>query len=333
MYYSEIPTKLDRKKLKKAEWIKARTIELYDMLPQTTLEERGKFTDIRDEIINLNYSFFGYIAKNQYVTDPMATYEDKLQVALISFCQMWTKYKYAPDYSEDLEFKEDAMYMLGDYVFHEGKLYRCKSEETVIGKWNKKVWSVVNSYRTDLSFSVFFKPRLQECVRRELNTVKYSLRREICMKAAAQLGKHWGQVTKEDIPKVKLPPQEMETLVAIFCTQYDNPYGDDISGASVIRAASAQSSETSSYWLDNIYNEEYDKLEDLIVHEMIEQECKLDDAYLLKMAQMYGIPFADLKKAQPIGEAKLKRQLEETLYIKDSFEAETGYGDNSDIED
>lgn len=318
--------------MKKQDWIKARTLELYDMLPQTTLAERNKFTDIRDEIIQLNYSFFGYIAKNQYVTDPMATYEDKLQVALIAFCQMWSKYKFAPEYSEDLEYREDTMYMPEDYVFHEGTLYRCKSEDPVSGIWDPKVWVTVKRYRTDLSFSVFFKPRLSECVRRELNMVKYSLRREICMKAAAQLGKHWGQVTKEDIPKVKLPPDEMAALVAIFCTQYDNPYGDDVSGASVIKTASAQAGETSSYWLDNIYNEEYDEIEDLIIHEMIEQESKLDDAYLLKMSQMYCIPFADLKKAQPIGEAKLKRKLEETLYIKDSFEAETSFGDDSDIE-
>ena len=90
--------------MKKNDWIKARTQELYDMLPQTTLAERETYTEIRDEIIELNYSFFGYIAKNQYVTDPMATYEDKLQSALTNFCQMWAKYKFAPEYRTDLSF-------------------------------------------------------------------------------------------------------------------------------------------------------------------------------------------------------------------------------------
>ena len=266
--------------MKKQDWIKARTQELYDMLPQTTLKERESYTEIRDEIIELNYSFFGYIAKNQYVTDPLATYEDKLQSALTNFCQMWAKYKFAPE------------------------------------------------YRTDLTFAVFFKPRLSECIRRELNTIKYSLRRTICMKAGEQLGKPWTQVTKEDIPKVTLSPQEMRTLEAIFNTQYDTGYDDNASAtkSDVVGFAAI-------YDIDTIYTEQYDNLEDLIIHEMIEQECKLDDAYLLKMAQMYDIPYTDLVKARPIGEEKLRRKLEESIDIKESFEADTGFVGNPDGEE
>lgn len=281
MYYSEIPTKLDKSSMSKNDWVKARTQELYDMLPQTTLKEREEHTEIRDEVIQLNFSFFGYIAKNTYVTDPLVTYDDKLQSALLNFCQMWAKYKFAAE------------------------------------------------YRTDLSFTVFFKPRLSECVRRELNIIKYSLRRQVCMKAAAQLGKHWAQITKEDIPKVKLTPQEMQTLEAIFSTQYDTTYEDDY----MTKAKAVPQNTTTTYWIDSIYTENYDSLEDLIVHEMIECESKLDDAYLLKMAEMYGISYQDLLKARPIGEEKLKRQLEESIYIKDAFEAESGFGDNSDVEE
>lgn len=281
MYHSNIPTQLDYKSMKKNDWIKARTQELYDMLPQTSLADREKYTDIRDEIIELNYSFFGYIAKNQYVTDPLVTYEDKLQSALVNFCDMWAKYKFAPE------------------------------------------------YRTDLSFSVFFKPRLSECIRRELNIIKYSLRRSVCMKAAAQLGKHWGEITKDDIPKVHLPHQDMMTLEAIFNTQNDTPYVDD----GISRTKTTPADYSVSYGIDNIYTEEYDKLEDLIVHEMIEQECKLEDSYLLKMSRMYDIPYQDLLKARPIGEEKLKHQLEESMYIKEAFESETGFGDNSDDTD
>ena len=36
------------------------------------------------------------------------------------------------------------------------------------------------------------------------------------------------------------------------------------------------------------------------------------------MSQLYGIPYAELEKARPIGEAKLKRQLEECIDIKDA---------------
>lgn len=283
MYHSEIPTKLDRSMMSKKDWIKARTQELYDMLPQTTLEERNTYTEIRDEIIELNYSFFGYVAKNQYVTDPMATYEDKFQSALTNFCQMWAKYKFAPE------------------------------------------------YRTDLSFAVFFKPRLSECIRRDLNTVKYSLRRTVCKKAAEQLNKPWGKLTKEDIGKVKLTPQEMSVLEVIFSTQYDTTYEEDTHLG--IRFKVTPTEFSTSQGIDDIYTEQYDSLEDLIVHEMIEQESKLDDEYLLKMAQLYDIPFAELVKARPIGEQKLKDQLEEYMDIKDTFDAEIGYKDSVELDD
>ena len=283
MYQSTIPTKLNRSEYKtKKAWIKARTLELYDMLPQTTLTEREQYTEIRDEILRLNYSFLGYVAKETYVTDPMATYEDKLQSAALNFCKMWAKYKFAAE------------------------------------------------YRTDLSFAVFFKPRLKECIRRELNTIKYSLRRQVCMKAAAQLGKHWGQVNKEDISKVHLNPQEMQILESIFCTQYDNSYDDSTISA---KLKSTKPDFIIANGIDDIYTEQYDDLEDLIIHEMIEQESKLDDAYLLKMSQMYGIPYCDLIRARPLGELKLKLQLEETLDVKDAFESGNDFEDLVDVED
>lgn len=274
MYHSSIPTQLVRSEMSKKEWVKARTLELYDMLPQTSLEERAKYTDIRDEIIDLNISFFGYVARETYVTDPMVAYEDKLQSAITNFCDMWAKFRFAPE------------------------------------------------YRTDLSFAVFFKPRLMECIKRELNIIKYSLRRSVCMKAAEQLGKHWGQVTKEDIANVKLNPQEMAVLEAIFCTQYDNPYED---GELPRIKSNVETDFVVPYGIDGIYTEAYNDIEDLIVHEMIECESKLDNAYLLKMSQMYGIPYNELEKARPLGEAKLKKRLEEYIDIQEAFESETEY--------
>ena len=153
-YYSAIPTKLDRASMTENEWIKARTQELYDMLPLTTAEERKARTDIRDEVIELNYRYFAYVAKNKYIADPNITFEDKLQTALLVFCQLWWQYKFVP------------------------------------------------KFRADLSFTVFFQPRLSECMGRELNPIKYSLRRSVCIKAAAQVGKHWGKLTKDDIKKL-----------------------------------------------------------------------------------------------------------------------------------
>ena len=54
-------------------YIKQRTLELYAMLPMDLLE-RQKQTAIRDEILKLNYKFFGYVAKETYVAN--AEYED-----------------------------------------------------------------------------------------------------------------------------------------------------------------------------------------------------------------------------------------------------------------
>lgn len=288
MYYSEIPTKLNPELMNsKSDWVKARTQELYDMLPQTTLEERNSYTDIRDEIIELNYSFFGYVARDTFVADPLVAYDDKVQSAVTHFCQMWAKYKFTPK----------------------------------VGK----------KYRTDLSFAVFFKPRLSECIKRELSPIKYSLRRTVCMKAAAQLGKHWGQLTKEDIQHVHLNPQEMQILEAIFNIQNNASYEDDNGRTHYL--AKSKTDFIVSQGIDDIYTEQYDDLEDLIVHEMIEQESKLDDAYLLKMSEMYGIPFVDLVNARPLGEQKLKYQLEEVIDIKDTFESDIGYKDVDEVED
>ena len=55
---TKYPTKLNKDSMTKEEWRKERTIELYDYLPQTTLEERRTYTDIRDAVIELNYTFF-----------------------------------------------------------------------------------------------------------------------------------------------------------------------------------------------------------------------------------------------------------------------------------
>ena len=82
--------------------------------------------------------------------------------------------------------------------------------------------------------------------------------------------------------------------------------------------------------IESIYNEKYDDIEDLIVHEMIENESKLSDGDLLKMSELYGIPFDDLVDARPIGEAKLKKQLEDALFIRETFESASYLGMDSD---
>lgn len=259
---SKWPTKLDKSKLSKAEWVKLRTLELYDYLPQTTLEERYTYTDIRDEIIELNYTFFGYVATHTFINNSSISYEDKFQSALLHFCTMWHKFKFAA------------------------------------------------KYRTDLSFAVFFKPRIGECIERELNEVKYSLRRSLCMEAGAQLGKHWGQVKYEDLKDVNLEPEKMQALQAMFGTMY---WADLETHALFIASDSKYSNE------DELYSDEYNSLVDMLMHEMVLQEKKLDDSDLLQISIVQDIPFHELKRLIPQAEEQLKEKLYEAIDIQDEF--------------
>ena len=167
---------VEKDRLPTKEYIKQRTLELYDSLPQDESNRKLR-TDVRDEVIDLNYSFFGYIATHTYINNTSVTYEDKLQSALMHFCECWWWYKW---------------------------------------KGNDKH----KGYRQDLSFTVFFKPRIGEMIERELNEVKYSIRRSLCMEAGAQLGKHWAQVRYDDLSKVSMPPEKLNSLKAIFGTVY-----------------------------------------------------------------------------------------------------------------
>ena len=83
--------------------IKEETLRLYDSLPQEA-ELRKQRTDVRDRVIELNYTFFGYVASHTYVNNPYISYEDKLQSALLHFCECWWWYKYAAKYRTDLSF-------------------------------------------------------------------------------------------------------------------------------------------------------------------------------------------------------------------------------------
>ena len=52
----------EKSETRSTEYIKQRTLELYAMLPEDE-EERKSRLDIRDEIIDLNYKFFGYVSR------------------------------------------------------------------------------------------------------------------------------------------------------------------------------------------------------------------------------------------------------------------------------
>lgn len=270
----------------KNEEIKNRTIELYDKLPMTSLEDRKACTDIRDEIIELNYPFFKYLAKKLYVDNPSVTFEDKLQTILSNFCILWPEWRFP--------------------------------------KINK--YGQYRDYK-NLSFAVFFKPRLFEISRRELNVIKYSLRRSLCTKAANMLNKEkWADVTREDIAKLDLPQNELDILERIFNNKYTKDIDRPETGAVI------KTTQITVDAVEELYTENYDSVVDLIVHEMIERETKLSDAHLLKMSNLYTIPYDELLKARPLGEAKLKRRLEDAISLQNIFEYETGYYEDEDEE-
>lgn len=281
-YESSYPSKLeyvpeDAPKKQRNEWIKLRTLELYSYLPQTTLEERDKYHDIRDEVLMLNDSFFWYIARSKIIINQTVTVEDKYQSAVLHFMNncLWAKFMFSPEQTDEKN----------------------------------------RGYRTDLAFSSFFKPRITECMERELNNVGWSLRRSLCMKAGEQLGKNGSEVTYDDLANVNLPYNEMEALKSIFCTMSNA----DINDISLYKPASTIVKDS----IEELYNDEYDSIEDLLIHEMLEKESLLEDGFLLKMSQMYCIPYDELVKARPGAEAKLRKELEEKISIQEAFDCYT----------
>lgn len=264
---SKYPTKLDRKALGEAEYRKQRTIELYDYLPQTNLEERRTYVDIRDAVIEMNYTFFGYIASHKFVNNSFISYEDKFQSALSHFCEMWEKYRF-----------------------------------------------VTNRYRTDVAFGVFFKPRITECMEREFDEVKYSLRRTLCMEVGQQLGKHWAKVTYEDLsdPRVTLSGDKMASLQAMFGSMY---VADLETHAMFIQ------SEEHHIDSSDLYSDEYESLTDLLIHEMVELERMLTEKDLRNISTLLDIPYERLEGVFDEAKVKLHNTLIDRIDIQDTFSA------------
>lgn len=253
------------KVLKGNELIKQKTLELYAQLPDDE-EGRKSRIDIRDQIIELNYKFFGYVASHTYINNTCVSYEDKFQSALLHFCEIWWIYKW-------------------------------KGSDTKRG------------YRQDLSFAVFFKPRIGEMIERELMEVKYCIRRSLCMQAAEQLDKHWSKVRYEDLAHVNLPKDKMDSLKAIFGSMYIADLDQ--------HTTYIQSGESTLPAIQRMLTDEYDSIEDLLVTEMIETEEKLSSRTLNKMADMYQIDVNELKEALPAAEKKLYRLLQDNLGLMD----------------
>lgn len=235
-------------------YIKIRTNELYDSLPLDK-EERKKCLSVRDEIIKLNYAFFGYVANTTFIEN--TTHEDKFQTALLSFMGMWWKYKWTP------------------------------------------------KYRDDLSFAVFFKPRISEEIRRYLSPISYTTNRNLRMKVAEQLGKSWTDVTYDDLSNVTLSSKDMNALKSIFGASYPVELSDV---ETYLEAPYAFKNDIEDY-----QTAMYDSIEELLIQEMIEQESSLSDRYLHKIAELYTIDYNVLKAAMPKALSILHKRLTDNL--------------------
>lgn len=178
-------------------------------------------------------------------------------------------------------------------------LYKFKGSDTKRG------------YRQDLSFAVFFKPRISEMIERELTEVKYSVRRSLCMEAGEQLKKHWSKVRYEDLKHVNLPKDKMDSLKAIFGSMY---IADLDQHTTYIK-----SEEKVVPAIYKMLTDEYDDLEMLLITEMIESEEKISSRTLNRMADMYQIDVEDLRAALPNAERKLYKILQDNVDIQDDL--------------
>ena len=256
------------------EYIKRKTLELYDSLPKDKAL-RMQRTDVRDKIIELNYAFFGYVATRTFINNSSITYEDKLQSALMHFCECWWWYKW--DGTGDPK--------------HKG-------------------------YRQDLSFAVFFKPRIGEMIERELNEVKYSVRRDLLMEAGKQLGKHWGKVTYDDLKHVSFESDKqgktnkMASLKAIFGSMY-------IAELETHALFIPDNSQKTSIMDD--MDDNYNSLEEFLIREMIDNEGRLTDDDLHKLSDEFSISFDELRRCLPKAEDMLHERLLAKIDINSAF--------------
>ena len=64
----------------------------------------------------------------------------------------------------------------------------------------------------------------------------------------------------------------------------------------------------------------YNTLEDMLIHEMVERESKLSDKDLRKMSQLYSIDYNLLVRKRTKAEKMLYDQIQNNLSINDQFD-------------
>ena len=166
-------------------------------------------------------------------------------------------------------------------------------------------------YRTDLSFAVFFKLRIGEMIDRELTEVKYATKRTMCMKAGNQIGKHWAKVRYDDLANVDLPIDCMNSLKAIF------------GATNSVDISDCEPYLLSTTSIDSPFtqlSDEYDSIEDLLIHEMVDNQSKLTPKLLNQIAEIYSLDINLLRRLLPQAEQRLYTELHAQIDINDVFQ-------------
>lgn len=166
-----------------------------------------------------------------------------------------------------------------------------------------------NHYRTDLSFAVFYFPRISEMLKREFNEVKYSTRRGLCMEVGNQVGKHWGQVKLDDVEKANLPEAKLQSLRAIFGTL--NPV--DIEDIQPYLREKEPIELT-------IEITEYNDIKEMIIQELIYLGRPLSQKDFKRMSDMYFVEECDIENSYPSALEDLYCRLYDMQAIREEFE-------------
>ena len=160
---------------------------------------------------------------------------------------------------------------------------------------------------------MFYRLRIGEMIERELNEVKYSIRRALCMEVGEQVGKHWGQVKYEDLsdPRLKLPVAKMNSLKAIFGSLY---IADLETHEQFIAAEPMGFSD-----FEKSLNDNYEDISELLIREMVERERKLSNSDIAEIEEIYGIDQKTIKSKLSTAEKILYQRLTDSLDLRESF--------------
>ena len=192
-------------------------------------------------------------------------------------------------------------FLNNSYASYEDKVQACIERFCECWTWYK----FAKKYRTDISFTVFYKPRLGEMLERDFNEVQYSLRRTLCMEVGKQLGKHWAKVTYDDLadPRLHISASHMTSLKAIFGSLYPANQ-DDISPY-----LEAPDDIAKDHGPVESLTDEYNDVTGLLVREMVSREKKLSSKDLSNISEIYGLDYKELKAKVPMAEKQLYQLL------------------------